>query len=305
MSDSSSGDQSANSTGGESAAPHAADLPQVESPGLSPDQPEAFAAKAATAEPDRSADGASNPTGGTALVPTRAQPKAATPETAPDPSKSSSPSAPLPGFRALAAMMACAAALGGLAGSLATAGISYLMASSSPAPSYYSAFAEALGRLDHELTLLKAGIGSATASSEQVARIAERMDRTEKAQAEAGTKLARATDALDRMERRLAASPTNSPGDITGAIAEPRAAAGAAMSGDGKRAVPAAGATMPIVEGWVLRDVYRGAAMIQGRAGIIEVVPGDHLPALGRIEAVQRHDGRWVVVTSRGLIVSR
>jgi hypothetical protein len=59
------------------------------------------------------------------------------------------------------------------------------------------------------------------------------------------------------------------------------------------------------VEGWVLRDVYRGAAMIQGRGGIIEVVPGDHLPALGRIEALQRQDGRWVVVTSRGLIVSR
>jgi hypothetical protein len=26
---------------------------------------------------------------------------------------------------------------------------------------------------------------------------------------------------------------------------------------------------------------------------------------LGRIEALQRQDGRWVVVTSRGLIVSR
>jgi hypothetical protein len=77
------------------------------------------------------------------------------------------------------------------------------------------------------------------------------------------------------------------------------------MSGDGRRSVPGAAGAIPIVEGWVLRDVYRGAAMIQGRGGIIEVVPGDHLPALGRIEALQRQDGRWVVVTSRGLIVSR
>ena len=32
---------------------------------------------------------------------------------------------------------------------------------------------------------------------------------------------------------------------------------------------------------------------------------GDSLPGLGRIETIRRQDGRWVVVTSRGLIVSR
>ena len=41
----------------------------------------------------------------------------------------------------------------------------------------------------------------------------------------------------------------------------------------------------PIVQGWVLRRVYDGAALIEGRDGIIEVEPGIVAPGLGRIEA--------------------
>jgi hypothetical protein len=61
----------------------------------------------------------------------------------------------------------------------------------------------------------------------------------------------------------------------------------------------------PIVHGWVLRRVYDGAALIEGRDGVIEVEPGIPVPGLGRIEAIKRQDGRWVVVTARGLIVGR
>ena len=51
--------------------------------------------------------------------------------------------------------------------------------------------------------------------------------------------------------------------------------------------------------GWVLRDVYRGAAILQSRTGgLIEVGPGDVLPGVGRIEAVRRQDGHWVVITA-------
>ena len=62
----------------------------------------------------------------------------------------------------------------------------------------------------------------------------------------------------------------------------------------------------PVLEGWVVRSVYNGAALIQGRlGGVMEVEPGDNLPGLGRVENIRRQDGRWVVVTSRGVIVSR
>jgi hypothetical protein len=59
------------------------------------------------------------------------------------------------------------------------------------------------------------------------------------------------------------------------------------------------------VPGWSVRDVYRGVAMLQSRlGGMVEVEPGDVLPSLGRIESIRRQDGRWVVVTSRGMITS-
>ncbi|MGL4555887.1 MAG: hypothetical protein ACRCV5_00160, partial [Afipia sp.] len=62
---------------------------------------------------------------------------------------------------------------------------------------------------------------------------------------------------------------------------------------------------LPVVEGWTLRDVFDGTATVVGRAGIFDVIPGDPLPGVGRVDAIRRQDGRWVVVTSRGLIVSR
>jgi hypothetical protein len=59
-----------------------------------------------------------------------------------------------------------------------------------------------------------------------------------------------------------------------------------------------------IVEGWSIRSVRDGIALIENRGEIYEVVPGAPLPGLGRVEAVRRQDGRWVVVTPKGLIVA-
>jgi hypothetical protein len=321
-------DPIANSTGPDgdaaAAAPADAHLPQIEAPSLSPDRPEAaqvaevvaevVADVAATARAGSAGNAASAPDpagpAGTALVLAHPQPKAGAGGAAGAEAERPSPPS-WPSFRSLAAMLAAAAVLGGLAGALAAAGISSLMEQPSSTPPYYAAVAEALGRLDRELTQLKAGI-DASAKTAEVAKITERLDRADKAQAEAGTRLGRASEGLDRLERRLG-TPMGSP-DITGSIADPRSTApGPGISGDGRRAPPpgaagtvgAATAALPILEGLVVRDVYHGAALIQGRAGILQVMPGEVLPGLGRIEAVQRHDGRWEVVTTRGVIVSR
>lgn len=64
-------------------------------------------------------------------------------------------------------------------------------------------------------------------------------------------------------------------------------------------------ARLPTIDGWVVRDVANGGALVEGRAGIFEVYAGDPLPGVGRVDAIRRQDGRWVVVTSRGLIVAR
>jgi hypothetical protein len=70
-------------------------------------------------------------------------------------------------------------------------------------------------------------------------------------------------------------------------------------------AAPAEVGRLPTIDGWVLRDVSRGAALIEGRSGLYEVLAGDPVPGLGRVDAIRKQDGRWVVVTSRGLIVAR
>jgi len=79
------------------------------------------------------------------------------------------------------------------------------------------------------------------------------------------------------------------------------AAAAAASKADAKPEV----GRLPVIDSWVLQDVSRGGALIEGRQGVYEVYAGDVVPGLGRIDAVRRQDGRWVVVTSRGLIVAR
>jgi len=60
-----------------------------------------------------------------------------------------------------------------------------------------------------------------------------------------------------------------------------------------------------MVDGWRIVDIAAGGATIEGRQGIFEVYPGDPVPGLGRVDAVRKQDGKWTVVTSRGLIVAR
>lgn len=218
---------------------------------------------------------------------------------APKRSSGSLKSAPRSRWGGRAALVASTAAIGGLAGSLAVAGIFHFTAPSPQTTSYYAALVEGVDRLDRELAVLKSASESSTkATEQQVAEIVERVDRIEKASPESGAKPGKSGDPIDRTERRLAAAT----GDVTGAVAGSNAsvAAAHAAAADAKQPSP-----LPIVDGWVVRDVYHGAALIQNRAGMIEVLPGDNLPGLGRIQQVRRQDGHWVVVTSRGQIVSR
>ena len=64
------------------------------------------------------------------------------------------------------------------------------------------------------------------------------------------------------------------------------------------------GAQPAIAEDWVLREVFRGRALVEGRRGFFEVAVGTPLPGLGRVEAIEQRNGRMVVVTERGLIVA-
>ncbi len=74
-------------------------------------------------------------------------------------------------------------------------------------------------------------------------------------------------------------------------------------------AAPALGAEtqLParVLMNWSIRGSRNGYVYVQGHGDIYEAAPGAPLPGLGPVEQIKRQDGRWVVVTPKGIIVSR
>ena len=56
------------------------------------------------------------------------------------------------------------------------------------------------------------------------------------------------------------------------------------------------------VDGWTVRDVFGGTAVLEGPDGIRRAARGDNVPGLGRLDSIVRWGSRWIVVTDRGLI---
>jgi len=187
-------------------------------------------------------------------------------------------------FTLLAAALALAAGLGAMVGALAAYGLArpVTAAADRGGMEEIQGLKENVVQARTELAALKLSIESATRNvAGQITKIGERIDRVERAQTEPVAKLNKAIDALERLSRGEAAPAAK---DVTGTLPTQASKAGA-------------------VEGWVLRDVHRGTALLEGRMGLIEVDPGDVVPGLGRVDAIRKQDGRWVVVTPRGLIM--
>lgn len=205
------------------------------------------------------------------------------------------PSAQSKRFALLAAALALAAAFGGLVGSLGTYGLA--SPKTDPAEPARNLQA-ALSQVTKDVTALKTSIdGASRAATSQMTKINERFDRSERAQAEPAAKIAALTETVTRLEKRIAAN-AEAARDITGSVPDRAAAASAAATTAAKdQSKPA------IVEGWVLRDIYRGRALVENRSGLYEVMPGADLPGVGKIQTITQQNGRWVVVTPKGLIV--
>jgi hypothetical protein len=215
-------------------------------------------------------------------------------------------------FGAMAAVVALATVAGALGGALATAGVGKLMAGDSVQASVQDSALEAsVARLDAEIVALKAGLehNSKTATG-QFSKASDRLDKVEKAQAEPAAKLAKLSETVDKLRAAQASATTTAAAapapakEVTGSIPQQVAAAPAAPPAPGAPPKPEV-ARLPTVEGWVLRDVANGYALIESRRGMYEVYAGDPIPGLGRVDAIRKQDGRWVVVTSKGLIVAR
>ena len=194
-------------------------------------------------------------------------------------------------FAWLAAGFVLAAGLGSFAGSWSASGWAQLW-QQPPAKLAVAADASALQAARVEIAALKASLDSATRSAAgQFGRIADRLDRVERGSSEPASKLAHIAESVDRLEKKSTAMATAL--EATGAIGATEAA----------RTEPKI--TDRILEGWVVQDVRRGHALVESRyGGVFVVAAGGSLPGLGRVEAIKRQDGQWVVVTAHGIITS-
>ena len=200
-------------------------------------------------------------------------------------------------FSPLAASVALATLLGILAGTAAT--VTLMPGTPALAPAVAAASDETrvlqdkVVKLSGDLAALKSGLETANRNATtQLNRIGERLDRAERAQAEPSAKLARIMETLDRLDRRTASTalPASAPApDITGSVTS----------------VEKQQAKLPALEGWRLRDVYAGRAVLESRTGTLyEVGPGSMLPGVGKVETIKRVDGKFVITTPKGTITA-
>jgi hypothetical protein len=256
------------------------EMPKMESPRIAPDLTPDLA-------PDLTPDPPPDLNEAAAVADDAAAEAAA--DDVPEPPGEAAPPPRISRFTMLAAMLALSAGLGGMVGALGAAtlmrpGTTPIAVAGKSGLEEIQALKENVVQARVELAALKVAIDSGTRnSSAQFTRIGERVERVERLQAEPVTRLNKAVETLERLVRAEAGK------DATGSVPQ--------TSGGGP--TTRAGA----LEGWVVRDVQRGTALIEGRMGLIEVDQGDVVPGLGRIDSIRKQDGRWVVVTSKGTIM--
>ncbi len=210
---------------------------------------------------------------------------------------------------AMAAVVALATVAGALGGALATAGVGHFLGGDQAvaAVAKDSALEASVARIDADIVALKASVEHTSKMGvSQFNKTSDRLDKVEKAQAEPAARLAKLSEAVDKLRATppaaVAAATPVAAREVTGSVTPPAtAAAAAAQAAAAKTDV----GRLPTVEGWILRDVANGGALIESRRGIYEVYAGDPIPGVGRVDAIRKQDGHWVVVTSKGLIVAR
>lgn len=226
---------------------------------------------------------------------------------------------------ALAATLALALGLGWLGGSQALSGAGGGREPAAPAWAEAAATGirqsrEDVVRLSGDVRALKVSVEAVRDGLDRQKRegaakpVIERLDRLERTAQDASAltarlgaqldrldlaKLAALGERLDRIERHLAAT-AGAAAATTAAVAKPAPMADPVQTGS---IAAKADAKHAPLEGWALREVYDGVALVESRDNRLhEVSPGQTLPGVGRVEAIERHGKAWVVLTDKGII---
>jgi len=57
-----------------------------------------------------------------------------------------------------------------------------------------------------------------------------------------------------------------------------------------------------LISSWVVRDVYQGIALVEGKKGALQVARGEIIPGAGRVQSIEKRGQGWVIITSQGLV---
>ena len=157
---------------------------------------------------------------------------------------------------------------------------------------------ETIRQLKKSVDTLKSELeAQRTVSSTALAQLSAKLDKPDR---DPAPKLGEIAARLDRIEKQVA-SPAS-----TGSIAVPAKPATLAVAPQPVSAALTPDKPLPkpaTIGNYVVRDVYDGIALVEGRSGgIREVAPGEFLPGAGEVRSIERRGRAWIVVTSRGII---
>ena len=112
---------------------------------------------------------------------------------------------------------------------------------------------------------------------------------------------------MTRWKSSLAATAPVPPANGHATIAQPRPAQPRPASVAKPEPEPRITAPVPetrptTIEGWTLREIVNGTAVLEGPGGSVRVGRGDTVPGAGKVLAIFRWGNRSMVATSRGLI---
>jgi hypothetical protein len=139
------------------------------------------------------------------------------------------------------------------------------------------ALQRSVAKLNKDLTTLRANVETAARDSK--------------------TQIAKATASLsDRLDKAM---------DVTGSIGKSvttPATTAAAVSPPVADRAPLPQPRPSIAQGWTVREARNGRIWVENRGELYAVAPGVPLPGLGRVETIRREGDSLVVVTTKGLI---
>jgi hypothetical protein len=183
-------------------------------------------------------------------------------------------------YALLAASVTFAAALGAVVGALASGGFSTPARPDVAAIEENKAMQQSIARLGKEITTLKTSLDQANKTAHtQIAKISERLEH-----------------ATAEVTGSISAPQTTVP--VLAPLPSPRPAQRFAA------VEPPPPARPSVVAGWTIRDIRNGYVYVENHGELYQVVLGAPLPGLGPVQSVKRQDGRWVVLTPKGIIVS-